>query len=400
MRQASVHSVGSNQLGMRQFNERIVLQAIRLHGALPKADIARLTRLSMQTVSLIVDHLIEDGLLARDPKTRVRGRIGQPSVPISLRADGAFSIGVKVGRRSLDVLSMDFSASVHARETLEYPYPDPAVLFSALEERLARVIDQLGDGARKIAGIGVAAPLWLGGWRDFFDTPPDVLAAWNDIDIRERIQAMTELPVEFAKDTTAACAAELVMGQGRGLRNFLYVFIGTFIGGGLVVDGRLHAGPRGNAGAIGSLPLTGSDGRAGQLLNTASVYVLEKAFAAAGAPAAAAHDARAYSPELRALSEAWMSETCPAIAAGIASSTALLDLEAVVIDGEIDRALLREVIGRTDEALGRFDWQGMMRPRLVEGQIGPDARAMGGAILPLYAHFAPKHELFLKPLDS
>jgi predicted NBD/HSP70 family sugar kinase len=401
-RKASAHSVGSNQLGMRQFNERIVLQAIRLHGALPKADIARMTRLSMQTVSLIVDHLIEDGLLAKEPRARVRGRIGQPSVPISLRADGAFSIGVKVGRRSLDVLSMDFAGNVRARETLAYPYPDPHTLFPALEERLARTIGALGDGARKIAGIGVAAPLWLGGWRDFFDTPPDVLAAWDDIDIRERIEAMTALPVEFAKDTTAACAAELVMGQGRGLRNFLYVFIGTFIGGGLVIDGRLHAGPSGNAGAIGSLPLMshGNGRRAGQLLDKASVYVLEKAFVAAGAPAAAAHDERACSPPLRALSDAWMRETCPAIATGIAASAALLDLEAVVIDGEIDRILLREVIGRTDDALAAFDWQGMTRPGLVEGQIGPDARAMGGAILPLYAHFAPKHELFLKPLDA
>jgi predicted NBD/HSP70 family sugar kinase len=399
-RAAPVHSIGSNQLGMRQFNERIVLQAIRLHGALPKADIARQTRLSMQTVSLIVDHLIDDGLLAKDPRTRVRGRIGQPSVPISLRADGAFFIGVKVGRRSLDVLSMDFAGRLRTRETLEYDYPDPATLFPALEERLARVIAALGDDAGKIAGVGVAAPLWLGGWRDFFDTPPGVLAAWNDIDIRARIQAMTDLPVEFAKDTAAACAAELVMGEGRGLRNFLYVFIGTFIGGGLVIDGRLHAGPGGNAGAIGSLPLVGRDGRAGQLLNTASVYVLEKAFAAAGAPPAAAHDERAYSSAWRGLSEAWMGNACPAIAASIASASALLDLEAVVIDGEIDRALLRDVIGRTDDALGGFDWQGMTRPRLVEGQIGPDARAMGGAILPLYAHFAPKHELFLKPLDG
>ncbi len=86
----SAHSVGSNQLGMHQFNERIVLQTIRLRGPLSKADLARVTRLSMQTVSLIVDHLIEDGLLAHDPGMRVRGRIGQPSVPISLRADGRF----------------------------------------------------------------------------------------------------------------------------------------------------------------------------------------------------------------------------------------------------------------------------------------------------------------------
>jgi DNA-binding MarR family transcriptional regulator len=54
---------GSNHNGMRQFNERIVLQAIRHHGAIAKADIARLTQLSSQTVAIIVARLIDDGLL-------------------------------------------------------------------------------------------------------------------------------------------------------------------------------------------------------------------------------------------------------------------------------------------------------------------------------------------------
>src|SRR5580692_6593776 len=164
-------TVGSNQVGMRQFNERIVLQAIRLHGPLAKADVGRLTRLSMQTVSMIVDRLIDDGLLARQP--RVRGRIGQPSVPIALRPEGAYTIGIKVGRRSRDVL--------------EYAYPDPRVLFPALESKLARVNETLGERAKQVVGVGVAAPLWLGGWRDFLGAPPDALEAWHDIDIRARI---------------------------------------------------------------------------------------------------------------------------------------------------------------------------------------------------------------------
>lgn len=67
-----------------------------------------------------------------------------------------------------------------------------------------------------------------------------------------------------------------------------------------------------------------------------------------------------------------------------------------MIDGELDRQLLREVLSRTHTALDAFDWQGMVRPRLVEGEIDADARAMGGAILPLYAHFAPRHVLLLK----
>ncbi len=390
----SVSTATPKPAGMRQMNERIVLQAVRVHGPLPKSEIARLTHLSTQTTSLIVDRLIDDGLLAREARTRVQGRMGQPSVPISLRADGAFSIGVKVGRRSLDVLTMDFAGQVHARDVIEYAYPDPRTVFSLLAAKLDHMMAALGDDAAKVVGIGVAAPLWLGGWRNFFDTPPEVFAAWNEIDIRARVQALTALPVEFAKDTTAACAAELLMGQGRGLRDFLYVFIGTFIGGGLVIDGRLHAGPKGNAGAVGSFPLM-SEGMP-QLLNVASVYVLEKRFTDAGFPAAAAHDQRALSAQLWPLCEAWLDAACPALAAAIATAAALVDLDGIVIDGELDRQLLREVLSRTDTALDAFEWQGMLRPQLVEGEIGADARAMGGAILPLYAHFAPRHVLFLK----
>jgi predicted NBD/HSP70 family sugar kinase len=97
------------------------------------------------------------------------------------------------------------------------------------------------------------------------------------------------------------------------------------------------------------------------------------------------------------LTEQWLDEACPAIAAALTTSAALLDLEAVVIDGEVDRQLMREMIRRTERVLDSFEWEGMVRPPLLEGTIGADARAMGGAILPLYAHFAPVHELFLKP---
>jgi len=83
---------GSNHVGMRQYNERVLLQAIRLHGELPKAELARLTHLSNQTVSMIVNALLEDGLVVkREP---LRGRIGQPSVPIALNPDGAYALGV------------------------------------------------------------------------------------------------------------------------------------------------------------------------------------------------------------------------------------------------------------------------------------------------------------------
>jgi predicted NBD/HSP70 family sugar kinase len=388
--------LGSNQVGMRQFNERVVLQAIRLHGALPKAEVARLTRLSTQTASVIINGLLKNGLVVK--QARVRGRIGQPSVPIALNPDGAFTVGIKVGRRSLDVLGMDFAGRVRYRESLDYPYPDPTRIFPAIEERLALVLEQLGRHARRVVGVGVSAPLWIGGWRDFLGAPAGSMDAWQDVDIRDRIQAMTNLPVEFAKDTTAACAAELVMGTGRSLRNYLYLFIGTFIGGGLVVDGRLHLGPRGNAGAVGSLPWqAGPDGPPRQLLHRASGLVLEQLFLAGGWPVSCAHDERAISPELWPITSGWLDDTGPALALTINVATALLDLEAVVFDGSMHRRVIGEMVARTDRVLDRFSWEGISRPGLVVGTVGADARAIGAAVLPLYRHFAPVHELFLKP---
>jgi predicted NBD/HSP70 family sugar kinase len=380
---------------MRQFNERIVLQTIRLHGALPKAEVARLTRLSSQTASVIINGLLEDGLVVK--QERVRGRIGQPSVPIALNPDGAFTLGIKVGRRNLDVLAMDFVGSVRCRETLDYDHPDPAAIFPAIESHLASVYAQLGEHASRVVGVGVAAPLWIGGWRDFLGAPSGMMDAWADVDIRDRIQAMTGLPVEFAKDTTAACAAELVMGKGRSLRNFLYLFIATFIGGGLVIDGHLYLGSRGNAGAVGSLPWQSSnEGTPQQVLHKASGLGLEQRFKMRGVPATAAHDERAVTDELWPVTSQWLDEACPALALTIAASTALLDLDAIVLAGTMHRRIIDEAIRRTEIVLDRYNWEGISRPRLLAGSIGGDARAMGGAILPLYSHFAPTHELFLK----
>src|SRR5690606_22425731 len=112
---------GSNQMGMRQFNERVVLQALRVHGSRPKAELARLTGLTAQTIGLITARLDEDQLLTREAP--VRGKVGQPSVPIGLNPDGAFAIGIKIGRRSADWLLVDFTGRVRDRLVLDYPFP-------------------------------------------------------------------------------------------------------------------------------------------------------------------------------------------------------------------------------------------------------------------------------------
>lgn len=394
---------GSNQTGMSQFNERVVLQAIRLHGSLPKADLARLTHLSTQTVSLIINRLQEDGLVMK--LAPVRGKVGQPSVPMALDRDGAFFIGIKIGRRSVDVLLVDFTGAVRARSSLAYRYPDPDTLFDEIETQLRNIEAMLGPAkAARLSGIGVAAPLGLGGWQALLNSDPSQANQWERIDIRARIQAMTALPVAFAKDTIAACVAEVVAGRGRSLQSFVYIFVGTFIGGGLVLNSNVHAGVHGNAGALGSLPLERASpatrGAPAQLLSVASLFNLEQLYAAAGLDESAAYDARALQAPWLTHTEAWLEDAACSIAMAVHSANCLLDLNEAVIDGSAHADLLARLIDAVDAALAYYSWEGTQRPSLLSGTIGADARAIGAALLPLHANFAPDRELFLKILKS
>lgn len=388
---------GSNHVGMRQFNERVVLQAIRLHGSLPKAEIARLTGLTAQTIGLITTRLEDDGLLIRHEP--LRGRIGQPSIPMALNPDGAFSLGIKIGRRSADLLLVDFTGAVRRREVLPYEFPDAQVLLPAIRAHIRSIEDGLGALALRLVGVGLAAPLNLGGWHKLLGLPADVSDQWNHIDLQTQMQTFTDVPVSFAKDTSAACVAELVAGRGRDLKSFLYLFVDTFVGGGLVINSHLHNGIHGNAGAVASLPLqvAGSAGAMPpQLIAQASLWELEQRFKAAELDPTAAYDDRALQAGFDVHTQAWIESAALSLAQCVVSGTAFLDVDAVVIDGSFTRAMLERLIAATQVAMQAYDWEGLWPASLVAGTMGSDARAIGGALLPLHENFAPDRDVFLK----
>jgi predicted NBD/HSP70 family sugar kinase len=403
MNSASPNSAmrGSNHVGMRQFNERIVLQAIRHHGAIPKADLARLTQLSTQTVAIIVGRLLDDGLLVK--QDRVRGKIGQPSVPLSLNPQGAFSVGIQVGRRNLELLVADFTGQPVERVEVLYDYPDPDQLFQSMTQGLQTLQARMGDLWARTVGVGLTAPLSLHKWADLLGgQAAQALARWEHIDLPEQVQRLTDLPVVFAKDTTAACVAELLQGHGRSVRSFLYVFVGTFIGGGLVLSGHIMNGERGNAGAIGSLPvgLASSEskglGMPPQLLQKASGWQLEQSLLAAGHDPLLIHQAAIMDAAYAPFTAPWIAQASQALAMTVASSAALLDLDAVVMDGSLGAPLMTALMSATQDALAQYRFDGMHQPQLLAGQVGPHARALGGALLPLHSQFFPDKDIFLK----
>lgn len=377
---------GTNQSGMRDHNERLVLSLVRQHGSLAKTEIARMTRLSAQTVSVIMRELEEDGLLLRQEP--VRGKIGQPSIPMALNPEGAFFIGLKIGRRSAELVLIDFLGNVRAMLHNSYRYPAPRETVDFVNSGIKRMragLDSAQD--ERIAGLGIAMPFELWNWADTAGAPRDIMDQWRHHDIRADIQAQCGFPVYLQNDATAACGAELVFGQTGNLRDFVYFYIGAFAGGGVVLNGRLYSGPTGNAGALGSMPVPGVDGRPTQLIDVASLAILEKALNARGVDASylwtSPEDWNGDGPEF----DAWFATAGDALAYAIVSACSVIDFEAAILDGWMPAGGRRRLVDSVQRALEQIDVEGLKIPAVREGTVGIHARALGGASLPLSERF-------------
>src|ERR1700735_4667207 len=119
-------AAGADQTGLRLYNERLILSLVRRYGQLSKIEVSRLTGLSVQTASAIMNRLQLDGLLRREAPQR--GRVGQPTVPLSLDPEGAFSLGLKIGRRSCELVLVDFEGRIRRRAHETFPYPTPEIV--------------------------------------------------------------------------------------------------------------------------------------------------------------------------------------------------------------------------------------------------------------------------------
>ncbi len=373
---------GSNQAGMRAHNERLVLTLVRQHAGLAKSDIARMTGLSAQTVSVIMRALERDGLLQRGEP--VRGRIGQPSVPMSLAPEGAAFLGLKIGRRSADLTLIDFTGVVRSTRRRIYRYPTPDAVIAFVAEAMPAVLADVPHTLRaRLGGMGVAMPFQLWDWVAAIGAPQAEMDQWRARDIAAELAALTGLAVTVQNDASAACGAELVFGKGERPRDFLYFYFGYFIGGGLVLNGQLFTGRSGNAAGVGPIPVPGPDGRMRRLLTFASLSALASAMEAAGESALHLWE----TPQEWQVSEAvlapWIDSAAEGLASAALGAASLLEIEAVLIDGWMPPAVRARVTKATAAAFARLDLAGITPLTIREGTIGAEARALGAAAIPL-----------------
>lgn len=389
---------GANQVRVRAYNERLVMALVRRHGSLSKADIARRSGLSAQTVSVIMRALEKDGMLTRGEP--VRGRVGQPSIPMRLNPDAAFSFGVKIGRRSADLILMDFLGNIRLKLHRTYPYPMPQPILAFIADGIAKLEQEMTEmQLARLAGIGIAAPFELWNWAEQVGAPEGVMDAWRDVDLQEAVSQLVRYPVYLQNDATSACGAELVFGAGPSYPDIVYFFIGTFIGGGIVLNSSIYVGKSGTAGAVGPLPVRDRDGNTTQLLNIASIFRLENMLRDRGID----HKPLWYSADdwidFGEPLEQWIQDSAQALAQAIVSAASIIDFSAAVIDGGFPAWVRQRIVTATVRAVGKLDLQGVVLPEIIEGMVGSQARAIGGASLPFFARFLTDQNVLFKELS-
>jgi predicted NBD/HSP70 family sugar kinase/predicted transcriptional regulator len=388
---------GSNLDGVRRYNERLVLSLIRRRDGASKTDIAKGTGLSAQAAVRIVDTLEEAGLVVRTGKRM--GGMGQPSIIYKVNREGGFTIGVEVGRERISFVRLNYSGEVIERHVRPVRFPVPNVVVNETAAFVERQLLALPRAKRaSFLGIGIAMPWFISEWRQEIGISDAEAQEWQRTDLEALFRSRFDYTLCFENDGNAGALAELLNGVGVGLESYLYLHIGTFIGGGLVLRGQLEEGRHGNAAAIASMPVPAAEGSGIDfLIHRASRYALEQSLHRESGGNVPFEKSIEKHPDIVAR---WVSDSAKALAFAIVGANSLLNLQAIIIGGDLPEGLLTELISTVQKEIVTRTPPDFFAPKLLRGTMGPMAAVIGAGLLPMYATFTPSLASLLKTVEN
>ncbi|MDR1189681.1 MAG: ROK family transcriptional regulator [Bifidobacteriaceae bacterium] len=375
-----------------------VVNLVRQQDGISRAELARRMGLTTQAISKIVARLELDGLVT---ESRLAAGGSHPRTMLSLVSDARFAIGIHLDRHRGAAILVNLLGETVASTSLSYDtVPDPAATVELLSRAVKDMVGRCPAPADRIAGCGLAmaGPV---DHRTGVATAPNNFSGWKDVPIAEMLSSAVGLPVKLDKETNMATMANQWMSRRAGWE--IVIYVGTGIGGTLMLDGELYRGRNSGAGELGHMVLDPSGpwcvcGRRG------CVEVL-------ASPAAVVHRYKqmpAESPTVQP-DAAWNSSTIGnlkliATAAGqgeIAAIDALkesgrllgiaanslasvLDVEDIVLAGPLLGTLGEHYIGGVRIGLAETRWGTAVAPRLtVDSSLYSEMIAVGAAICTL-----------------
>lgn len=233
----------------RDINRRILLNLIRKHQPISRAELARRSGLQRSTVSSIIDELIRDKWVVEGAVADVpRGR--KPTM-LYLNGDRAGVIGINIQPTKTNIVVATLDMHFVLLESIPTGR-DARRFVQALAERVSEIMKAHPEVAYEGIGVSVPGRVDLKTQRLVF--APNL--GWNGVDIRTPLEKTTKLPVEMDNAANACVLAELwSTSRKEELRNLIAVTVSEGIGVGMVLNGHLIKGANGLAGEFGHCTL-------------------------------------------------------------------------------------------------------------------------------------------------
>lgn len=352
-------------------NQRRVLDVIWRHGPIARVDIGARTDMSTMGVTRTTKELLDHGLLVED--VLHSGGRGQPVRPLTVRADAAYAVGVYFTQRLLQVAMVDLSGVPLWRENIRMEASSPAEVAKATQAAINQHCT--AQQREHLVGVGVALP------GDFIADKRRLNAhalfpGFRGDDLQAELQAHLDEPVHVENDAASAALGERLLGVGQTINSFFFAHIGMGVGGGIIINGRLHRGTRGNAGIIGVQYPNSAPRPSGQDL----METLNRE----GVPINDLSELETLTPQSCPPLKQWLNRASAQLHHGLWITARVLDPDAVIIGGHLPTFLLQEIVARVDDEA--FCNEGVMvpRPKVFASSLGPAAGVIGAAAVPLY----------------
>lgn len=394
---------GTNLTYTKAYNFRIVFETIRLNGPISRAEVARSTNLTAQTVSNIVNRLLERNFIIEGSK--LQKQRGAPSTNLVVNPDGAYSVGIDFNRDHLTGILVDLAGNVKTKYFYEVdsPYPEEAVRL------ITNTVRQLSDN-RTVkeshfcgVGIGLPGPLEINANNEVNNfINPKAFPNWHNVPIGSMLKEHIDTHIFIDNNASAATIGELWYGAGKNRKNFLYVFLGAGLGGGLVINGNIFEGAHRNAGELGFFPFfnevsplsNSTEPHIGEHFNLNYLYAWLKE-----------QNLNASRPEeLEILFDRkdapfmeWLNQCKKYLTPILLFGEYFLDIDTIILGGRLPSPIIENMANDLPELLAkaRVDMK-VKVPDILCGTAGPDSAALGAATLPMFDLFAAQTEVLMK----
>ena len=389
---------GTNQEGGSAHNRRVIIDALRLNGALSRAELSRATHLTKQTISNIVEELERDGLVVSQSAVR-KGR-GQPSTPYRLVAEGAFAVGLQIDRYVTRAVAVDLLGTPLARAEAPLPPQGPArgvkVVLDLIDDVRGQLRRRVENCEERLVGLGLAMPGPFG--MEVKDDNPWMMAAWQNFPLMETLAAGTGLTVSRQNDAAACAIAERMGGAAHGVDHAVCLYLGYGIGAGLILNGELYNGAHGNAGEIGMIlspPRFSDDGQT--LEHRAAFASLYQHMQLDPADPGVRDRLEAAATTEDGRLKQWIEGAAADLRWSVQVIETVFDPETVILCGSAPERLAQQLLAAIHPLLSSIsDRPGRKLPRLQLGMSDPWAVALGAASEPISRTFDPRFSAILK----